>query len=73
MEAEETREKCVKVSEETSEDGLVYSYYSPAPTRLRLSPESRAEIRETLLRRLSRNEALRQESMLSASGIKPAS
>lgn len=65
MEAEETREKCADAPEETSEDWLVYSYYSPAPARLRLSPESRAEIREMLRRRLSRNEALRQESMLS--------
>ena len=56
-----------------SEDGLIYKYYSPAPARLRLSPESRTEIRETLRRRLSRNEALRQESALSAAGIKPTS
>lgn len=58
---------------EASEDGLVYSYYSLAPVHLRMSPESRAEIRETLRKRLSRNEALRQESVLSAAGIKPLS
>lgn len=67
MSTEETREGCG----EASEDGMIYKYYSPAPARLRMSPESRAEIRETLNKRLSRNEVFRQESALSAAGIKP--
>ena len=69
MSTEETREERA----EASEDGMIYKYYSPAPARLRMSPESRTEIRETLHRTLSRNEALRQESALSAAGIKPTS
>ena len=69
MSTDETRED----GGAPSDDGMVYRYYSPAPARLRLSPESRAEIRETLHKTLSRNEALRQESALSAAGIKPAS
>ena len=71
MEAEETREKCVEVSEETSEDGLVYSYYSPAPAEYRLTPESRAAIAEALYERMSRNEMIRRNSALAASGIMP--
>lgn len=69
MSTEETREERA----EASEDGMIYKYYSPAPAHLRMTPESRAEVRETLNKRLSRNEALRQESALSAAGIKPTS
>ena len=45
--------------------------YGVAPAELRLSPESRAAIAEELNDRLSRNDAIRRESTLMASGIMP--
>ena len=51
----------------TNDEEFVFSY-GVAPKKLRLSPESRSAIRQDLFSRLSRNEALREESLNSAAG-----
>ena len=57
-----------RVLDATTEDVELAFSYGVAPRNLRLSPESRSAIRQELFSRLSRNEALREESLNSAAG-----